>query len=165
MAGKWDELAALRTRVDQLEGEVQQLRAAVAVARPLLEDANRLAGWAAEAHALQDSTSAAVDTIRSLTAAAGVAQPRFNINLNEIYQARTTGYLSIYFTGGRTDQVEILVGDSQPPTASVAESNTRNDLNSYAGTVVRAGEYWLVTAKHAIGGRSTGYRCTFTPLF
>ena len=164
MPGKAEEIAALRTRVDQLEGELAQLRAMLATVGPLLADASRLAGWAAEAQALQTSTGAAVDTIRTLTASAGVGRPRFDAKFNEVYQAGTTGYLSLYFTGGRTDRIEILVGPNDPPTDSVSESNSRNDLNSYAGTVIRAGEYWMVRSEFSNARRSTGYRGVFTPL-
>jgi hypothetical protein len=155
---RWrEELAALRARVDQLEKEVQHLRAATELARPLLDDAGRLAGWAEEARRLNEATSAAADTMRALTAAAGIGQPRFRPRLNKVYQAKTPGYVGVGFVGGRTGRVEIVVGASNPPTQPV----TWTWPDGYAGTIVRAGEYWMLRAQD----QTLGYRCVFGPLF
>lgn len=156
MAGRRDELAALRARVDQLEREVERLHAATDMARPLLDDAGRLADLADEARRCGDSAAAAVDTMRALTAAAGIGQPRIRAQLNTIYQAKTTGYVWLFFVGGVTEPAEILVGTKRPPTESVATALS----GAYAGAIVRAGEYWMARAKN----RNAGYRCIFSPL-
>lgn len=83
------------------------------------------------------------------------ARPVFN----EVYRADVAGYISVYFTGGRTDTVRLLVGADDPPTECVCVAEAR--LNTYAGAVVRPGEYWQVQSK--VGGKS-GFACTFTPL-
>jgi hypothetical protein len=163
MVGKRGELAELRARIAPLEWEMQQLNAATAMARPLLDDAHRLTSLAAEARRLSESTAAAVQTMRALTAAAGIGRPRFAAKFGAIYQATTTGYLSVNFglTGsGVTDVIEIFVDTSSPPTELVAKTNSANHGCDYAGTIVRAGEYSMVRAER--GG--SGYRCIFTPL-
>jgi hypothetical protein len=70
--------------------------------------------------------------------------------------------VSIYLTGGRTDKIKLLVGSDDPPTDCICEANTVNDLNAYAGGIVRQGEYWTVVSKH---GDRSGFSCVFTPLF
>jgi uncharacterized coiled-coil protein SlyX len=180
MAGKRDELAELRARIAQLElrnshleQEIQGLHAATAQARPLLDDTDRLASLAAEARRQNESTAAAVETMRGLTAAAGIGQPRFEAKFGMIYQTTTTGYVSVNFgiteslvsvglgmSGYATDIVTILVGTSSPPTQLVAKTNSRNHECDYAGAIIRAGEYWVALAEH--GGAA--YRCIFTPL-
>jgi hypothetical protein len=156
MAGRRDELAALRARVDRLEQELERLHAATDMARPLLDDARRLADLADEARRCGDSAAAAVDTMRAMTAAAGIGQPRLSAQLNMIYQAKTTGYVWLFFVGGVTEPAEILVGTTRPPTQSVAKALS----GTYAGTIVRAGEYWTARTNN----KNAGYRCIFSPL-
>jgi hypothetical protein len=91
---------------------------------------------------------------------AGLARSRPAIGV--VHRAEVTGYVSLFFTGGRTSVVRLLVGWADPPTECVCEANTRNDLNSYAGGIVRKGEYWLLDSKH---GDRSGFECVFTPLF
>lgn len=82
--------------------------------------------------------------------------------LGVVHQAEVTGYVSIYFTGGRTDKIQLLAGWDDPPTECICEANNYNDLNSYAGGVVRQGEYWMVVSKKL---EKSGFECVFTPLF
>lgn len=79
-----------------------------------------------------------------------------------VHRAEATGYVSLYFVGGRTATVRLLVGWGDPQTECICEANTRNDLNSYAGGIVRKDEYWTLESK--LGDRS-GFECVFTPLF
>ena len=65
---------------------------------------------------------------------------RQSLALGQVYQAPYTGYVALFFTGGRTDRVELRVGSTPPPDVVVCSLNVRNDVNSYAGCVVRRGE-------------------------
>ncbi|KOX31028.1 hypothetical protein ADK67_09065 [Saccharothrix sp. NRRL B-16348] len=85
-------------------------------------------------------------------------EPRFPAALDTVYQAKTFGYVSVYFTTGRTARVRLLVGPQSPPTTVVAHIH-----DGFLGGVVRPGEFWLA-ATHKPGLR-TGYECVFTPLF
>ena len=156
MSGRRDELAVLRARLDHLEQEVERLHAATDIARPFLDDARRLAEWADEARRYGESAAAAVDTIRALTAAAGIGQPRIRAQLNTIYLAKTTGYVWLFFVGGITEPAEILVGAKRPPTESVAKALS----GTYAATIVRASEYWMAR----VNNKNAGYHCMFSPL-
>lgn len=94
-------------------------------------------------------------------AAAGVDVPRFEGELSQVYRAEWTGYVSLYFAGGFTDSVSLLVGPEDPPTLEICKLNTSSDINSYAGGVVRRGEYWVAASRKP--GRS-GVKCVFTPF-
>lgn len=83
------------------------------------------------------------------------------VTLNHVYQADVPGYVSVWFDSGRTDKIDILVGDEDPPTLCVGNLNTTNDINSYVGTIVRPGEYWLLQSKQ---GERSGVLSMFTPL-
>jgi hypothetical protein len=65
----------------------------------------------------------------------------------------------------RIEELESRVAQlTDPPTECISEANTFNDLNSHAGGIVRAGEYWTLTGTHT-GKKSFGYECVFTPLW
>ena len=113
------------------------------------------------AERLCHATTAAVTGLQSLTDRSGVATPRFRAKLDTVYRAETLGYVSLYFVGGRTDKVELLVGPGTPPAESVGQVNTTNDINSSVGAIVRPGEYWLARSKNS----SSACVCLFTPLF
>lgn len=121
-----------------------------------LDDARQVAAIKAEVAALLDQVRSAAAEARG---AAG--QRRFRSDLNVIHHAQATGYVSIFFNGGRTDRVKLMVGATDPPTEVVSELNCRNDINSYAGGVVRQGEFW--TAKSEVG-KNSGVECVFTPF-
>jgi hypothetical protein len=57
--------------------------------------------------------------------------------------------------------VELCVGPTSPPDAVVCSLNVRNDINSYAGCVVRRGEFWLARSQT---GSDSGVRCMYTPF-
>lgn len=96
---------------------------------------------------------------RQLGAGGSLPGARFTPELNVVYRAPVTGYLSVYFSGGRTGYIEVRVGQEQP-TESVGEANSGSD-KSYLGAVIRAGELFVVDAN----GKSPAWRCVFTPLF
>jgi hypothetical protein len=87
---------------------------------------------------------------------------RFEASLDTVYQATSLGYLAVYFVSGRTSRIRLLVGPQNPPATVVGEVDTRSDINSYAGAVIRPGEFW--TAATPRPGRKAGFRCVFTPL-
>lgn len=74
----------------------------------------------------------------SVRPAAGPHRPRETRALDEVHRAGTHGYVSVFFAGGY------------------------DDLNSYADTVVRPGEYW--TAASRTGAERSGVVCVFTPF-
>jgi hypothetical protein len=88
---------------------------------------------------------------------------RFEAALDTVYQATCHGYVAVYFVGGRTARMHLLVGTQSPPTTSVGYANSGSEINSYMGTVVRPGEYWMA-ATHKPGMKA-GFECVFTPLF
>lgn len=88
--------------------------------------------------------------------------PRTRPAFDTVYQAEATGYVSVFFAGGRTDVLQLLVGPEDPPGECICEANTRNGLNTYIGGIVREGEYWTVVARN---GARSGFQCVFTPLF
>jgi hypothetical protein len=157
-----DELNALQERVAQLEAHIAQLTAAVAPARALLDDSRRLEELGERAARLSAAADSALLGIQQLATSTGVALPRTRPAFNTVYQAEATGYVSLFFTGGRTDILQLLAGPDNPPTECICEANTRNDLNSYAGGIVRKGEYWTVVSRT---GLRSGVECVFTPLF
>lgn len=162
MFGRGDQIEALQAQVAQLQAQVERLALENATIRPLLDDTLRLRDLAAEADRLRQSAETALAALRQLSATEHVAQERYTVDFNLVYQAECTGYVSAYFDSGFTDTVQLLVGPSDPPTERVCEANTGNDINSYAGTVVRKGEYWMVKSKR---GARSGFMCVFTPLF
>ncbi|WP_433271934.1 hypothetical protein ACQPZF_14540 [Actinosynnema sp. CS-041913] len=100
------------------------------------------------------------DRVAHLTGLLGTllqGEDRFQAALNTVYQARTSGYVAVYFVGGRTARMRLLTGPQSPPTTSVGYGDT------YVGGVVRAGEFWMA-ATHRPGIKA-GFECVFTPLF
>lgn len=156
------ELDALRERVEQLAERIGQLTETVAPARALLDDGRRLEDLAERAGRLSEAADTALRGLRDRATAAGVGLPRVRPALGVVHRAEVTGYVSVYFTGGRTDKIRLLAGWDDPPTECICEANNTNDLNSYAGGIVRRDEYWIVVSKHA---QRSGYECVFTPLF
>jgi hypothetical protein len=156
------DLTAMRERIDRLERRVEQLTGELAAVRPLLTDAARLDAVADHAARLADTAEATLHTLQQRADDSGVARPRVRARLGRIYRAEATGYVAAYAGGGWTDIVEILVGPTSPPTQSVCRANSTNDINSYAGAVVRAGEYWVVTSER--GPDKSSFTCYFTPF-
>lgn len=81
--------------------------------------------------------------------------------LGEVHRAPTIGFLSIYFVGGRTGTVELLVGDTPQPRTRIGYLNSGADIGSYIGAVIRAGEYWIAATKRP---DKIAVECVFTPL-
>jgi hypothetical protein len=156
------ELKTLQDRVGQLEERIGHLTETVASARPLLDDSRHLEDLAERAGQLSAAADTALLGLRERATAAGVGLPRVRPAFGTLHRAEVTGYVSLYFNGGRTDKIKLLVGWDDPPTDCICEANTTNDLNAYAGGIVRQNEYWTVVSNH--GGRS-GFNCVFTPLF
>ncbi|MCE6996740.1 hypothetical protein LZG04_18295 [Saccharothrix sp. S26] len=154
MFGSKDE--ALHTRLRELEGRVERLTNLLGA---LADDGERYA----RLHELAERTDGALRSLEGRAARAGIGLPRFQAALDTVYQAETYGYVAVYFVGGRTARVRLLVGPQSPPTTSVGYADSGSDINSYIGGVVRPGEFWLV-ATHRPGMRA-GFECVFTPLF
>lgn len=141
-----DPEAHLRSLMNRVAGELsQQLERALADLR-----------------AGREALPALEDLRKGLeSAAAGIDVPRVRASLDKVYRAERTGYVSLYFDGGYTDRVKLLVGPEDPPGSIICELNTSNSINSYAGGVVRRGEYWMARSEKA--GKS-GVKCVFTPF-
>jgi hypothetical protein len=141
-------------RLDFLLNSVaEELRRKLRAALEEADRANALAARITELHAQLEA-----GRWPALTAA------RSRPVLNRVYRAEWTGYVSLYFDGGLTDSVRLLVGEEDPPRECVCELNSRNDINSYAATVVRKGEYWLAQSSHDAGSSKSGVKCVFTPF-
>jgi len=149
-------------RIAALEQEVRRLGESLAVARALHDDSRRLEQLADRAAQLGAAADTALLQLGDRARTAGVARPRSRPAIGTVHRAEVTGHVAIYFTGGRTNIIELLVGAENPPTTSVGELNVTNSLNAYASGIVRAGEYWLAKPEH---GDLYGFRCVFTPLF
>jgi hypothetical protein len=80
------------------------------------------------------------------------------MKLDTLYLAERTGFVSVYFDGGRNARVKLLVGPENPPTTCVGEV-----YNDYAGALVRAGEWWIARSNNSRTDLS--FRVHFTPLF
>ncbi|GGM80107.1 hypothetical protein GCM10011609_14950 [Lentzea pudingi] len=133
---------ALETKVAELEQQVRALSGQLEAVRPLLADAARLDALAARA-----------------AVAVGTAEPlgeRVEARLDTPYLAERTGFVSVYFDGGRTARVKLLVGPENPPTYCVGEVYA-----DHLGGVVRAGEWWIAESN----SKRPGLRVHFTPLF
>jgi hypothetical protein len=89
-------------------------------------------------------------------------QPREMARLNQVYHSPFTGYVALFFTGGYTDRVQLLMGPTNPPEFCVCRLNCQGDVNSYAGGIVRQGEYWLAQSQI---GEESGVECCYTPFF
>jgi hypothetical protein len=147
---------ALYARVQELEGRVEHLTTRMGA---LLDDEDRHAR-------LTELATRAEGTLRALEALAepvGVGEPRFEAALDTVYRATTYGYVSVYFVGGRTARMRLLVGPQSPPTTSVGYANSSGEINSYMGGIVRPGEYWMAATHRT--GINAGFECIFTPLF
>jgi hypothetical protein len=155
-------LTAMQARIGELERHVERLTRELQLVQPLLTEAARLDAVAERTAQLAGTAEAALRELQRRADDGGVARPRFDVELGRVYQAEVTGYIAAYAGGGYTDVVEILVGPTSPPGQRVGRANTMNDINSYAGAVVRAGEYWVVSTER--GADKSSFTCVFTPL-
>jgi hypothetical protein len=128
----------------------------------LLDNAGKLRNATEEALRRNAELEAAAEQMVTRLSGEEPHPSRIKVQFNRVYQAKSLGYVAAYFVGGRADRVSILIGEESPPTKSWAELNTTNDINSYAGAVVRPGEYWMAKAKV---GSGSGVRCTYTPFY
>jgi hypothetical protein len=128
----------------------------------LLQEARRLDELTRHVFAMTEDLEAALKDLHDRAAGDGARHERVEVKLNQVYRADMTGYVSAFFVGGYTDKLELLVGPEDPPTSCICALNTTNDLNSYAGGIVRPGEYWMAKSKR---GDKSGVKCVFTPVF
>jgi hypothetical protein len=147
---------ALYARVQELEGRVERLTTSLGA---LLDDGDRYARLTD----LSERAGAALRALEGQAEQVGIGEPRFEAALDVVYQAKTFGYVAVYFVGGRTARLRLLVGPQSPPTTSVGYANSSNEINSYMGGIVRPGEYWMAATHHP--GMKAGFECVFTPLF
>jgi len=152
----------MQERIDALEQQVAELGRALGTARAVAGDSRRLERVAEEAARLSAAADARLRELAERAGHSGVGRPRKEPELGRLHRAEVSGYLAIYFAGGRTNTIKILVGPEDPPTTCVGELNVTNDLNAYAGAVVREGEYWTTESRH---DNMSGFRCVFTPLY
>jgi hypothetical protein len=156
-----DAVEAMRQRIDALEQQVAELSQALASARAVARDGQRLEQVAEQTARLSAAADATLHELSERAGRGGVARPRQQPELGKVHRAEVSGYLAVYFVGGRTNTIKILVGPDDPPTTCVGELNVTNDLNAYAGAVVRQGEYWTTQSRHH---NLSGFHCMFTPL-
>jgi hypothetical protein len=147
---------ALYARIQELEGRVERLTGLLG---NLLDDDDRHARLTD----LAERTGAALRALETRAESAGLAEPRFEAALDTIYHAKTYGYVAVYFVGGRTARMRLLVGQQSPPTTSVGQANAGSEINSYMGGIVRPGEYWMAATHRP--GMNAGFECIFTPIF
>ena len=98
------EVAALRKRLRALDTEV-------AVLRPLRAEAGRIDELAERATQLSEAAKVAMAAVDDRAVDAGLARPRVPCSLNTVYRADVLGYISLYYRGGRTGHVRLLVGE------------------------------------------------------
>jgi hypothetical protein len=150
------EAEELRARVADLERQVATLSAQLSATRPLLDDATRIESLARQAES----------AVRSLEARAtplSVGGPRTTPKLDTLYRADVLGYVSVYFVTGYISTVSLTVGSQNPPTNVVGIAHGGGESNSYAGAIVRPGEYWIAATR---GDRPHyGFELHFTPLY
>jgi hypothetical protein len=147
---------ALYARVQELEGRVERLTTSLGA---LLDDEERYTRLTD----LAERTGAALRALEEQAEQVGIGESRFEAALDTVYRATTYGYVAVYFVGGRTARMRLLVGPQSPPTTSVGYANSGSEINSYMGGIVRPGEYWMAaTHRH---GMKAGFECIFTPLF
>lgn len=147
---------ALYARIQELEGRVERLTGLLG---NLLDDEDRHTRLMDVA----ERTGAALRVLEGRAQSAGLNEPRFEAALDTVYHAKTYGYVSLYFVGGRTANMHLLVGPQSPPTTSVGSASPGSDINSYVGGIVRPGEYWMAATPRP--GMKAGFECIFTPLF
>lgn len=153
---------ALESRVEELRQQVDRLAAENSVLRALAADALKLEDLAERAQRLSGAAGEAMAALNAQAGETGVARERSKVEVNTVYQAEVTGYVSAYFHGGFTDKIRLLVGPQDPPTEVMSTANTQNSINGYAGGLVRKGEFWMIESKK---GSEGGFACLFTPLF
>jgi septal ring factor EnvC (AmiA/AmiB activator) len=163
MFGTRKTIEKLEREVSELRGEVSRLATELTRVRPLLADAQQVERSLADLERLRLAARAACDEMNSHVDAVQLHQARHTVPLNSVRFAKVTGYVALYFDGGRTDVVRLLVGPDDPPENCVCEANSSYKINSYAGGIVRAGEYWKAESK--VGATGTGFICVFTPLY
>lgn len=156
MFGSKREAEELRARVADLERQVAVLTGRLAATGPLLDDATRVESLARQAEA----------AVRSLEARAtplGVGGPRTRPKLDTLYRADVLGYVAVYFVTGYIATVKLTVGAENPPTTVVGIAHGGGESNSFAGAIVRPGEYWIAATS---GERADyGFELHFTPLY
>jgi hypothetical protein len=86
-------------------------------------------------------------------------KPRIAVRFNEVYHAEGFGHLSVWFSGGRTGRVIILVRGDNPPTEIVGEVDA--DVAGSGAAIIRPGEYWMLDCNRRNGG---GFKAVFTPM-
>lgn len=159
MAGRKREDPEVAARLGAIEQQLTALTGDLETIRPVLTDVGRLEELAERAGRLSSVVEQSVTAMQSTVEAAGLMGARAGPAFNEVYRTDVAGYISAYFTGGRTDTVRLLVGAENPPAECVYIAESR--LNTYAGAVVRPGEYWQVRSNV---GQQSGFTCTFTPF-
>ena len=156
-----DAIAELTARFEvSPEQRVQYLLSAIA--DDLSAALQRSLADAQEASALKERILRLYQELAQLVDGGGSRQPRTVARLNQVYHAPQTGYVALFFVGGRTDSIELLMGPTNPPEICVSQLDCGAGINSYAGGVVRKGEYWLAESAR---GEGSGVRCCYTPIF
>jgi hypothetical protein len=163
MFGSGKRIEKLERELAEVRGELSSLQTELTRVRPILSDLKHLERIRSDLERIRLAAEAASEGLRAQPNVESLHQARRKVPLDSVQLAKTTGYVSIYFDGGRTDVVRLLVGSTEPPDDCVCEANSTNDINSYAGGIVRAGEYWRAQSK--VGASRSGFICWFTPLY
>ena len=180
LENRLEQLEQAQANTDRLRGEIEQLKAMLegaeidpsrrmalllsAIGGELETKLRQASKQATEASALVTEMKSLREQARTLSQPEAVAAKRFKGNLNRVYKPQWTGYACLYFDGGTTDIVQLLVGPKEPPEECICQLNTRNEINSYAGGVIRAGEYWVAKSKYSQEWTPSGVCCVFTPF-
>jgi hypothetical protein len=119
----------------------------------------QIAGLQQQIAELQQRVAELQQQVAQLAAAKPTgANSRFSVDLNSVYRAPATGYLSVSATSGRTGRLQLLVGDASPTEwAGAAYSGGESN---YLGALIRGGEVFVLDA----GGKGPAFRSVFTPL-
>lgn len=155
-------------RLASLEAPLADLTESASGARVLLADDERLERISTRIAEISASARHALDGVEGRAASIPVTAPRSTPELGVVHRAEATGYVAVYFDGGMTDEITLLVGQSDPPSEVVGVANSAADLHSYVGAVVRRGEYWRVASRNEDraqrGAGDSGFVCVFTPF-
>ena len=141
-----------------LSAEVAELRRRTEVLARLADDAGHLERLASEAERLSARAAAAVEGAQTVVGERAVASARFVPAWNVVHRSDGIGLVVAWMSSGRTDQIQLLVGPSDPPTEAISWNEGQGTFVSGA---VRPGEYWMLASRVGAG---SGWRSIFTPL-
>jgi len=150
----------VRSRVEQDPGDRTRFLLN-AVADDLQRELRAVLDGAGRARAATAEIEQSRERLQAMLRGEAGRAERELVPLGQVRRASGLGFVALWFDGGWTDKVVLRVGWSDPPETVVCKLNTANDINSYASTVVRPGEYWIADSDK---GEKSGVKCIFTPF-